>query len=168
MVQRVLLAGIALGPALAVLLVPGSALGAPATFALGGAGCLYSLGASFRRRGVRIATPDGPGFLLGAAGAADDLPRPECLRSELALRIAAPTPADCDREEAIRDVLTRVIWRLGHPGPEWLDAEQLRSVALLDRLLRASAPEAATLAQRFRQPAAVLDLRDCVCGLEAA
>ncbi|MFW2541705.1 hypothetical protein ACN2XU_03605 [Primorskyibacter sp. 2E107] len=162
MVQRVVLAGIALGPALAVLLFPITALGNPVALALSGAGGVWCFCASFRWRGGRSAASSCDVPLLRRRAAVDDLPEPAVLRAMLAQRFAVPDAMTSPREQRISQTVYQLAQRMTEGDLALLSDEQLRSLAAVQRLLRASPQEAGALAQRFEQPAAVLDLRDVV------
>ncbi|WP_168797988.1 hypothetical protein [Pacificoceanicola onchidii] len=169
MVQRVFLAGLALGPALAILLLPTSAMSAPASFTLGGAGSLVTVCASIKRRGGKPTAPDARGLLLQTYNAETSRPLARDMRSGLAF-LLSPEPEGfrSAREAAIAAALTEVIQTWGHAAPEQLSDAELHALTQLHALLQSDSAKAGALAQQFAQPAAVLDLRDVVADFGEA
>ncbi len=165
--QRIALTGLALAPAL--VLLPSPLAGLPLAIGLTGACSAYALLLSLRQSTAnsdmaRTGTP----LLRGAALRSPPVTVPELhhLRAEVSqmLTPAPPHPLQVppDAHEALRRALSQVIVAWGRPAPSALSRDELVELFILARLLRATPQEAGELAQAFRRPDAILDVRDAV------
>ncbi len=165
--QPLYLAGLALVPALASVLVPHTAATVPALLGLAGFGGTYALLSSLTGR-VAVA-PRGR-RLLSYAGARRlgrmlDMPGPEGRRAALErvltegrrpLAADAPVP----RQVARARTLTRIMVLWGHRSPGELDEAELLDLYALLQVIGATPARAGELSMAFRRPSAVLAIRD--------
>ncbi|KUF09460.1 hypothetical protein [Pseudoponticoccus marisrubri] len=158
-----------MSPALAVSVLPASVAG----LALGGLGALYALVTSIRVSRAR----GGPSrrTLLRRKlprHALDGLPTVEQMRAELTLAVTEPVlPEDAvfptRPERAVGQALSGVLARCAKPDPEALDEVSVRELYLFRQVLTAEPGEAGRLAQLFRRPELVLDVRQEIEAIAA-
>ena len=163
MAQRVYLASLAIGPALAVLVVPLPALGLAETLLLGGLGGVYALVAAFSLKKQRRKRTSASLLSVPHSALPCDLPPFPALHDRL-MRSLYPLPEGPQvppgRDDAIAAILNRFLTGWNHAGADMLTPQETLELALLDRLLRASPQEAGALAQLFTRPDLMLALRD--------
>lgn len=171
MPHRLLLSGLAIGPALAAVVLPLPVLGTAVTVAIGGATGIYALVSSFKST-PNPKTRQSQSLLLPAAHRLADLPDIEAQRRSLNaalshrdknLHLCPPI----DRNGAIASILRRFLASWAARVPEVLAPDELADLWLLDQVLRASPGDAGRLAQLFLAPGAILALRDEVDRLAA-
>ncbi|WP_146584959.1 hypothetical protein [Puniceibacterium confluentis] len=179
MSYRILWSSLGLSPALASLLLPPefaaslfSALGVPTTLAVF-LGLALLVTHAARRAPATHGQPPLPeqGLLLRSAHVRPpvDLPAPDDQRRHLIRRLSShhdrPAPGqDLSEPEsegnAISATLSRVIEIWNGTAPGSLTPEQVTELYLLEQVISGSADRAGALAQLFRKPDVVLEIRD--------
>lgn len=166
MVYRLVLIGIAIGPAIAFVLMPFPVMGLSAGVALGSLGVAAAVVSAFR--GGERPRRGGPGLLRGTTlrHPPEDLPTLADQRTALAatllrvIDIRAEPDAPPSRATAIARVLSRLLdnWQVSDVAA--LPRDLTMTLTLLHRVLTADPGEAGRIAQFFRRPDTVLSLRD--------
>ncbi|MDA7423623.1 hypothetical protein [Thalassococcus lentus] len=174
--HRIFLTGLALGPLLATVMGSATALSLPIAVAVGGAGSLYALVASLRiERASRTSarTSQNPENRLLHKSALDspslDLPALSIMRRAVsqALQVAPDTidGAPLRVQDAIAAALKQVMRAHGVFDLNRLGSDELTDLFVLQRLLRLPPDQAGALAQKFRHPDVVLEMRDRIAGI---
>ena len=160
MPHRLLLSGLAIGPALAAVTLPLPLVGSGLTLAIGGATGLYALLSS-----IRIDVDRHDGLLHPAARLPRDLPEQSELRGAVSALLSDPdrdqgSVFPLNRQGATAQVLQRLVESRYRQQIHALPKTELVELWLVGRILRGSPGEAGEFAQLFRDPAAMLALRD--------
>ena len=161
--QRVFWPGVVLSPSLTIIFLPDrvaaiSVLHGP-PLAMLGLSWLVALGAAgWSQRHARrpVARLMAPCALRQHAPA---MPSPAKIRAAL---------GDALQDEALRLVVTRICRSWGRPRLIDLSPDELRELWLLLQLVTAPPDRAGALAQRFANPAVVLDIRDHLAAYRPA
>lgn len=164
---RLILAGLAFGPAVVATVLPATGALVPIGLALGGVGSLWALFVSFRD-GTHHPRRRGPALLTRATlrRRLRDLPPIADQRRALADALAAATDLRAEpdapptRTTAVARILVRVLdsWQVADTAD--LPRDLTMTLTLLERLLTSDPGEAGRIAQMFRRPDLVLALRD--------
>ena len=162
--QPVYIVSLAMAPALVCLFLPHDGGASPALLGLAGAGGLWAVVGSLTGR---VSLTTGPGRLLRPAGqrmigSMVSLPSPEAQKTLLAaaLEEVRGSGMAADRSCARGRLLKRMICIWGHKSVETLSLGEVLELYVLFQLLDADKVMAGDLARLFRQPDAVLALRE--------
>lgn len=172
MPHRLLLSGLAIGPALAAATLPLPLFGMAATLAVGGATGIYALIRSLKTEDPSEDRKHEDLLQPQAYRTLQDIPDTATLRETLIRAISHRDPGalhnfPIDRDGAIARLIQRLLSAWDAHIPEALSTREMTELYLLDRLLRAEPGEAGRLAQLFCDPGAILALRDEVDRLAA-
>ncbi len=164
---RILLAGVAIGPALIIALMPVSAIGISVGILMSATGSGYAVLASMRGRRKSVHRA-GPALMRRGSlrRSQKELPPPDDQRAALAdalsaaVEVRAEPEAPPTRATAIARILSRMLtgWKMTDLND--LPPDLTAALSLLERLLNAEPGEAGRLAQFFQRPDLVLGLRD--------
>lgn len=164
---RLLLTGVAIGPALVFTLTPATTIGVPVGIALSAVGSAYAVVSSMRGR-MPYVQRSGPALLRrgGLRRARKDLPPIKDQRNALADALSAAVECRAEpeapptRATAIARILSRMLtgWQVSDLNE--LPPDLTAALTLLERLLTSDPGEAGRLAQFFQRPDLVLGLRD--------
>lgn len=171
--HRVFLAGLALGPAVAVVVAPSAPSLLPLTLALGGAGSAYALLSSLRTTTTEQAPRRTENALMRPDGLRDpslDVPELAEMRTILkdALRPEVRLPdvvAPPSVEAAVGAALGRVLHLWNDASLDSLTRDEVVELFLFRRLLMSPADVAGDLSQLFHRPDMVLGIRDEIAAV---
>lgn len=178
-VNRVFLTGLALGPLFAFAAGSATAISLPVAVMLSGAGSLYALVASLRLEGPARSTgrekPTASPRLLHRSAMGDpslDLPQADVMRAWVsdALQVTPETieGAPLRIEDAISAALTQVMRAQGSFDLNKMTRADLADLYALSQLLVLPPDRAGAMAQSFRRPDVVLEMRDRVADIAQA
>lgn len=164
--QRLVLTGLALAPAIVLMVSPVLTASASLGILLGGAGSVYALVTSIRSRRPASNAKDRPFGLLRRPNrlSRHGLPSVAKMKEHLAAVMVRGTETvlpgtPLNRDAATAAVLERVLRLQQHYSLDGLSRTALTELYLLQQVLNADKGETGRLAQLFRRPDLVLDIR---------
>lgn len=169
MQRRMVVSGLAVGPAVGFALSPVTWMGGPILAGVAAAASVYALVDSIKLTDLVSDTRAQSAKLLrpGALRAAPQLPNSGEMRQRLTRRVAPPPDtahpgAPMRYDHAVARVLRHAMRGWEVTQIDLLTVDELTELFLLDRLLDTSPGEAGEMADLFRKPDSVLSLRDAV------